>query len=547
MKLNYLHVLQWSFVVCCALSISAQNNPMSDPTNASGWVFCDLLSDEFNGTSLDKNKWWILGENGDYRSKWKGRAPGQFAPQNVKVENGNLILSSQWEPNFTFLNESQDGTPYGGVNKSHPITQAAIISERFFKYGYMEIRCKLAEAPVTGAFWTTGYHSEIDMVENYGKRPIGNPKNRPESLERKYRTNLINWDSESISVNDPIKVETDVNVRVASDYYVYGFEWDKDYVKIFFNGVEINRFTRAELEVKDQWKYMYPQELWLDTEVFEWYGLPAMADLNVPAEFKIDYVRIWQKEKNAQDFNALGFEGPFYYQGRSSNWYANNTHPWKMKNDKAATGDLSLRFKNTTPLPATFTYTMYSPYGVLNLPTGDNEIKMKIWIDPNTAVNNLRVILRNPFKIMDIDISGVQKGKWVEISKGFTRNVASDLSITNGDRLEIQLRNTDVVGSNALLYIDDISFQKVNLGLKTSEIEKTSFKVFPNPANESVTVVSSENGTVTIFNMLGVAVKKVTKNTQSQVISVADLNKGMYLISIHSNTKTLATQKLIIE
>ena len=142
----------------CAIffQTKAQNYPLSDPTNAAGWIANTQLSDEFNGTQLDKTKWWVLGENGDYRSKWKGRAPGQFAPQNVKVINGDLILSSQWEPTFSFLNESQDGTPYGGVNKTYPITQACIMSERFFKYGYMEIRCKAAEAPVTVAFWATG-------------------------------------------------------------------------------------------------------------------------------------------------------------------------------------------------------------------------------------------------------------------------------------------------------------------------------------------------------------------------------------------------------
>ena len=57
---------------------------------------------------------------------------------------------------------------------------------------------------------------------------------------------------------------------------------------------------------------MYPQELWLDTEVFSWYGLPEMADLINAAEFKIDYVRIWQKEISNPNYNALGFEGPFY-------------------------------------------------------------------------------------------------------------------------------------------------------------------------------------------------------------------------------------------
>ncbi|MGA9637870.1 T9SS type A sorting domain-containing protein [Flavobacterium sp.] len=537
-------------LTCNLILVQAQDYPVSDPTNAGGWIANNYLSDEFNGTTLDKTKWWILGEDGDYRSKWKGRAPGQFAPNNVRVENGDLILSTKWEPSFTFLNEKQDGTFYGGTataaDKSMPITQACILSERFFKYGYMEVRCKLADAPVTGAFWTTGYHSEIDMVENYGKRPIGNPKNQNADLEKKYRTNIINWDPETTSTSN-WKKETVLAERVASDYFVYGFEWDKDYVKIYFNGTLIRQATRQELETADQWRLFYPQEVWLDTEVFSWYGLPAMADLNTPAEFKIDYVRIWQKEITPPNFDALGFEGPFNFQGRSSNWYSAGTVNWRMKNDKAATGDLSLRFKNTGTLSGN--YTMYSPYGAINLPTGSNEIKMKVWIDPSITVNKIRVILNNPFANIDLNISGVEKGKWVEVSKTFSRASASNLSLTNGDRIAVQLQSGDVTGSNILLYVDDISFKFDNSKvLDIPKVTEHSFQIFPNPTKENLTIVSPDNGKIKIYNSLGTIVKKVEKTSESQTFSVSDLAKGIYFMTLtNANSVTTKSQKLIVQ
>jgi len=152
------------------------------------------------------------------------------------------------------------------------------------------------------------------MTENYGKRPIGNPQNKPESLELKMRTNIINWDPDRAADHQNWKVEDVLDVRVASDYFVYGFEWDKDYIKTYFNGELIRHATRQELEANDQWRHQYPQELWLDSEVFEWYGLPAQADLASPAEYKIYYVRILQKAITEPDFDALGFEGPFYFQ-----------------------------------------------------------------------------------------------------------------------------------------------------------------------------------------------------------------------------------------
>ncbi|MGA9638897.1 T9SS type A sorting domain-containing protein [Flavobacterium sp.] len=532
-------------ITCNLITVQAQNYPASDPNNTQGWIANNDLSDEFNAATLDKTKWWILGENGDYRSKWKGRAPGQFIPQNVKIENGELVLSSKWEPNFTFINESFDGVPYGGTNKSSPITQSCIMSERFFRYGYMEIRSKAANAPVTSAFWTTGYQSEIDMTENYGKVPKVNTKNTNASLEKKYRTNVINWDPAKAANYYEWKNEYDLPIRVASDYIVYGFEWDKDYMKMYYNGVLFKTVTRQTLEANDIWRHDFPQEIWLDAEVFSWYGLPAAADLASAAEYNIDYVRIWQKEIKGPYFNALGFEGPFYSQGRSTNWWAAGSMPsWNMNGEKVASGDFSLRFKNTA-LPTTFDYSIYAPAGSLNLPAGANEIKMKIWIDPNTTLNNITVTLANPWIKIIVPVSNAKKGQWVEISKTFTRSNASVLNNTNGDRVQLQVQNTDIVGSNALFYIDDISFKNTILSVKNEE--KKSFKIYPNPAKENVTIVSPDNGKIKIHNTLGTIVKTVEKTIESQIIAVSDLAKGIYFMTLTTNGITTKSQKLIIE
>jgi len=506
----------------------------------------ESLSDEFNGTELNKNKWWILGENGDYRNKWKGRAPGQFAAHNVRVENGDLILSSKWEPDFSFANEKNNGVYYGGTStsadNSKPITQACVMSESFFRYGYMEIRCKAADAPVTSSFWTTGYHSEIDMTENFGKRPIGNPKNKPEILERKLRTNLISWDPDKSPNHKNWKVEDVLDVRVASDYFVYGFEWDKDYIKTFFNGQLIRYVTRQELEVNDQWRHQYPQELWIDSEVFEWYGLPSQADLAAPAEYKIDYVRIWQKQLAGPSFDALGFEGPFYFQGRSQNWWASVSSYWRMKDEKAAVGDFSLRFKHSGSFSGN--YSVYSPYGSVNLPGGNNEISFKVWIDSNTAVNKVDFILNKPWTKITVDLSNVEKGKWVEVSQSFSRNTASDLNLQDGDRLQITLSANEITGSDALLYIDDISF-KNSIVTSVKTIENVKFSVYPNPAQNVLTINSKAKGMVHIYNNMGVLVKTIEKKSNSERINIAELNAGIYFINIVSANGS-QTKKVII-
>nr|WP_319273215.1 T9SS type A sorting domain-containing protein [uncultured Draconibacterium sp.] len=540
--LSFIFVL----IVLNSSQTTAQVYPVSDQENNGGWILNESISDEFNGTELDKTKWWILGENDDYRNKWKGRAPGQFVAHNVRVENGDLILSSKWEPEFVFANEKNNGVYYGGTetsaDNSLPITQACVMSETFFRYGYMEIRCKAADAPVTSSFWTTGYHSEIDMTENYGKRPIANPNNKPLSLEKKYRTNMISWDPDKAPDHKNWKVEDVLDVRVASDYFVYGFEWDKDYIKTYFNGELIRYATREELEANDQWRHQYPQELWLDSEVFSWYGLPAQEDLATSAEYKIDYVRIWQKEINGPDFDALGFEGPFYYQGRSRPWWSSAASSWRIKDEKPASGDFSLRFQKSGSFSGT--YSVSAPFGSSDLPKGNNSISFKIWIDPGTTVNKIDFVLNNPWIKITADLSDVEKGKWIELTESFSRDAASDLSLSSGDRMQINLNASDITGSEALLYIDDIVFENDNV---TSIVEpkSTDISIYPNPANDILTINAKEEGRIRIFNCTGKLVKLVEKSSFSEQINISELKTGVYFVSVLSDNRNV-TQKVLI-
>lgn len=531
-------------VLAFTVEITSQN-PASDPSNNDGWILNTEMSDEFDGDSLDKSKWWILGENGNYRNKWKGRAPGQYASHNVKVENGELVLLSQWEPSFNFANETNNGVWYGGTTTaadgSKPITQSCILSEKFFKYGYMEIRAKIADAPVTSAFWTTGYHSEIDMVENYGKRPIGNPENTSQALEKKYRTNMINWDPDAPSNHKNWKVEDNMHTRLAENYHVYGFEWDRNYIKTYFNGALVRQVSRTELEANNQWRHDAPQEIWLDSEVFHWYGLPSANDLANPGEFKVDYVRIWQKQLNSGNFDALGFEGPFLFQGRSQNWWNSPAAKWRINTEKSASGDFSLRYENSAPFSGN--YSTFTPFGSLQLPSGNNTVKFKIWIDPNTSVDQIELLLNKPFANLKFNLTNVQKGQWVELSQNFTRNGASDPSFTSGDRVQVRLQSANIKSNSVKIFIDDIVFN--DAVASTSNIEKNRFSVFPNPAKSFINISTDEECVVNIYNTTGVLLKTAKVTPQLKRINVENLATGMYITKI-SSSKASAIQKIII-
>ena len=128
------------------------------------WVKDDRFSDEFNGTSLDTNKWF------DYHPRWKGRPPAKFVPSAISVANGLLQISAGVLP--------QPDGPF-------TISGGAVVSrsEEAF-YGYYEARMKASKISMSSTFWMSNrpqregdasISHEIDIVETIGA-PHSEPK-----------------------------------------------------------------------------------------------------------------------------------------------------------------------------------------------------------------------------------------------------------------------------------------------------------------------------------------------------------------------------------
>lgn len=271
-------------------STFSQPFPYTDPQNSGGWVLNPAVSDEFNGDKLDKNKWIVQGENNHYENNFKGRAPSQFVPHAISQENGELIITTRWEPDFNFLDEEFNGIKYSNI------TTGGVISKARFHYGYMETRSKAADGPISSSFWTTGKGGEIDVFEHWGHNP-----NKPDSAQRMH-TSFHDWrDPKSATWGKRIWTnDHKLDFRVADDYHVYGLEWDPEYLKIFVDGHLVRCTTREQMG--DLWVATNEQKVWLDSEVFPWEGNPSQltaADYPAPGrQFKTDYVRIWQRQPN---------------------------------------------------------------------------------------------------------------------------------------------------------------------------------------------------------------------------------------------------------
>lgn len=437
--------------------------PLSDPGNSGGWVLNPEVSDEFNAGELDRDKWIVQGDNGRYIT-WEGRAPSQFAAHNVFVEDGILHLRSQWEPDFDFVDAERAGARYG--DPIAPVTAAAIISRHRFLYGYMEARTRASNSNMTSSFWTIGHESELDIYEQ-----MGNPKNQNGNIRRDTLNSAIHdWRpgryTAEFGQNKVFNNRHQLDFNVADDFHVYGAEWGPDFIRIFVDGELVREATREE--IGDGWVLTNPMELWFDTEIFHWLGYPHAEEL--PADYEIDYVRVWQKpDPELLDRAFFGFEGPMIFPeeerrylgdppGRSKftqDWFFQGParqHFEIVENEQSLSGKRALRFTRNGELPGE-RLVAFAPFGSIRAEKGDYLLSMRVLVPADAGPVHLRLLLEDPwYESPVIDLSRFPRGEWTNLSIPVSRSSDSG----ERDRLRIGVEN-DGGSAAGTYYFDDFS------------------------------------------------------------------------------------------
>lgn len=452
--------------------------PFSDLENTGGWVLNNEISDEFDGTTIDTIKWFVEGQNGDYYI-WKGRAPSQFAPHNVIVEDGKLKLRTQWEPDYEFAQESYaDGShndTYGiHEGKPMPVTTAGIVSKKRFLNGYMEVKSKAGHAAITAAFWAIGYEQELDVYEQ-----LAAPKIEGTITANTVRTAVHDWSPPAVRPTKAFGYDEVVPYITSDSFHVYGVEWGEDYLKIFRDGKFVHGFTQDELGT--DWVLNNPMEVWLDSEIFKWLGLPHKEEL--PVDFEVEYMRVWQKPSDnllVKDRAFYGFEGPILFEKnpRPLDMVPEDSEPneyqkfWifdegsskylKITEGHYASGVESLQFfgygkndsLNVEKVVAK------TPEGSLNIPAGKYTLSAKVWLDQGRIPDTIHMALMNPK--VELEFTGLKEMprlEWITVKTEFSRNTAS----AENDGVIIEIRKEDLPETKAAkLYIDDITIKKVN-------------------------------------------------------------------------------------
>lgn len=261
-----------------------------------------VWGDEFDGNSLDDAKWELTTAISAESSFKLSRDP-----EVLTVEEGLLKLSAKrWlDPDN---NQIQAIAPYTVESKAH----------MNFQYGYMEMRAMIPlRAGAWPSLWLSGACSSGAVVSDLF--PKGDIKNANFSAEfdiieyTSLEPNLHKWfyDAEAVegvdkvvnahsslnAVQSPIRSDLRLDPKQSFVYQIIGFDWTPEELIIYINGQEILRYNWEESVqldgFNDMTDFLNPAFVRLNNHL-----LPSnfTSDFStLPADFYIDYVRLYQK------------------------------------------------------------------------------------------------------------------------------------------------------------------------------------------------------------------------------------------------------------
>ncbi|HLP05171.1 MAG TPA: family 16 glycosylhydrolase [Paludibacter sp.] len=237
-----------------------------------------VWSDEFDGASLDPAKWNYEIGGGGWGNHQKEYCTNR--PDNVRLENGNLVIEAK--------KEAYSGNDYtsGRINTRNKAS---------FTYGKVEARISLPVGIGTWpAFWMLGYGSwplcgEIDILEHIGSQPTM-VSHAVHTTERN-GGNGNNWYSR---VYLP---------KLENEYHVYAIEWEQkanegdDKISFYVDAVKSATIWERHLNstAKD-WPFNKNFFIILNLAIGGTMGGPVDdAMFDNPVLMKVDYVRVYQR------------------------------------------------------------------------------------------------------------------------------------------------------------------------------------------------------------------------------------------------------------
>ena len=247
------------------------------------------LADEFDGDSIDLKLWNIYTSN-----FWDKRT--HFSKDNVILKDGKLIL--RYERKTGFHNDDPaDTSPVAKTDFACGI--ADTYGKWTQRYGYFEARMKLPTCPgLWPAFWTMPDRGGVNTPEGHKDNPqwkranTGNGGMEFDIMEHltgwgPYRFNFaFHWDG----YGKEHKALGTSNAYVPADkdgFMTIGMLWLPGKAVYYGNGVEIGRWESDRVCTVQSYPILYMVS-------GGWANVP-LDPSKLPADFVIDYIRVWQR------------------------------------------------------------------------------------------------------------------------------------------------------------------------------------------------------------------------------------------------------------
>lgn len=255
-----------------------------DPTP---WLL--VWSDEFDGTSLDANKWQAFGGNYGNPPRLQVYRTGQ---ENMRVEDGRLVLRATHDPAtdewFSGMVTTNDAR--------QPENPSWAQGNLGWQYGRFEIRARMPYArglwpalwmrPVDDIYEGSWPHNgEIDILEWLG--PQGSVPQAPtDSL-----ISNIHFKGPD-NINKQNREEVPVTQAYAEDWHVYALEWEEGAFRFFVDGQQVHEVTSWDSLQGYPAPFDQRFDIIINLQVGAWAGTPDPADY--PAQMEVDWVRVYE-------------------------------------------------------------------------------------------------------------------------------------------------------------------------------------------------------------------------------------------------------------